>query len=158
MWSKRSEAFMSVNGCLDSLLTDIEVAVGDTAKDMQYFLFQGLSVVHIKKLGIAWVCLTKSMSDTDLLDRVFAKQSPSGAWKMLRDWFRPRSIATKVKWSDACDAVQMEKGEKPMSFFSCVDKIVRSLTSFGVQKSAGDVNRTLVRVLTSGYEMEQRTL
>ena len=63
-----------MNGRLDSLLTDIEVAVGDTARDTQYFLSQGLSVVHIKKSRIAWVCLTESMSDTDLLDRVFAKE------------------------------------------------------------------------------------
>ena len=82
-------------------------------KDTQYFLSQGLSVGHIKKSRIAWICLTESMSDTDLLDRVFAKQSPSGAWKMVRDWFLPSSIATQVKWSDAFDAVQMEKGEQP---------------------------------------------
>ena len=41
---------------------------------------------------------------------------------------------------------------------SCVDKIVGILASLGVQKSVGDVNRKLVRVLTSDYEMEQRTL
>ena len=98
------------------------------------------------------------MSDTDLLDRVFAKQSPSGAWKMLRDWFLPRSIATQVKWSDAFDAVKMENGEEPMKFFSRVDKIVGTLSSLGVQKSVGDVNRELERVLTNDYEMEQRTL
>ena len=45
----------------------IEVAVGDTAKDTQYFLFEGLSVVHFKKSRIAWVCLTESMPDTCLL-------------------------------------------------------------------------------------------
>ena len=98
------------------------------------------------------------MSDTDLLDQMFAKQSPSGAWKMLRDWFLPRSNATQVKWSDAFDVVQMEKGEEPMEFFSRVDKIVGILTSLGVHKSVGDVNRKLARLLTSDYEMEQRAL
>ena len=67
------------------------------------------------------------MTDTDLLDRVFARQSPSGAWRMLRDWFLPKSVATQVKRSDAFDAVQMEKGEEPMKFFSRVDKIVGTL-------------------------------
>ena len=147
-----------MNGCLNYLFTATEVAVGDTAKDTQYFISQGLSVVHVKKSRIAWVCLTESMSDTDLLDRVFAKQSPSGAWKMLRDWFLPRSIATRVKWSDAFDAAQMEKGEERMKFSSRVDKIVGILASLGVQLSLGDVNRKLVRVRTSDYEMEQRTL
>ena len=45
-----------------------------------------------------------------------------------------------------------------MKFFSRVDKIVGILTSLGVQKSVGDVNRKLVVVLTSDYEMERRTL
>ena len=157
-WSKRFEAFMSMNGSLNSLPTEIEVAVGDTAEDTQRFLSQGLNVVHTKKSCIAWVCLTESMSDTDLLDRVFAKQSPSGAWKIFRDWFLPRSMATQVKWLDAFGAVQMGKGEEPMKFFSRVDKIVGILTSLGVQKSVGDVHRKLVRVLTSDYEMEQRAL
>ena len=42
---------------------------------------------------------------------------------MLRDWFLPRTIGKHVKWSDAFDAVQMEKGEEPMKFFSRVDKL-----------------------------------
>ena len=72
------------------------------------------------------------MTDIDLLDRVFAKQSPSGAWKILRDWFLPKSIAMQVKSSDACDTVKMEKGEEPMKFFSRVDKIASSLASLRV--------------------------
>ena len=158
VWSKRFEAFVSMSGCLGSMLTDIEVAVGDTTKDTQYFISQGLSRPHIKNARVAWICLTESMTDTDLLDRVFARQSPSGAWRMLRDWFLPKSVATQVKWSDAFDAVQMEKGEEPMKFFSRVDKIVGTLASLGVPKSEGEVNRKLVRVLTADYEIEQRTL
>ena len=64
------------------------------------------------------------------------------------------SVATQVKWSDAFDAVQMEKGEEPMKFFSRVDKIVGTLASLGVPKSEGEVNRKLVRVLTAEYEIE----
>ena len=77
---------------------------------------------------------------------------------MLRDWILPRSIATQVKWSDALDDVQMEKDEEPMRFFSRVDKVVGIQASLRVQKSIGDVNRQLVRVLTSDYEMKQRSL
>ena len=158
VWSKRFKAFVSMSGCLGSLLTDIEVTVGDTAKDTQYFLAQGLTPLHIRNARIAWICLTEGISDTDLLDRVFARQSPSGAWQMLCDWFQPRSIATQIKWSDSFDAVKMEKGEEPMKFFGRVDKIVGILTSLGVPKSVDDVNRKLVRVLTDDYEIEQRTL
>ena len=78
---------------------------------------------------------------------------------MLRDWFLPRSSATQVKWSDAFDAVQMQKGEEPMKSFSSVDKIVSTPAySLGVSKSEGDVNPKLVRVLKADYEIEQRTL
>ena len=156
MWSKRFEAFVSMSGCLVSLVGGIEVAVGDSTKDTRYFLTQGVSHDHIKKARIAWVCLTESMSDTNLLDRIFATQSPSGGWRMLQDCFFPRSMADQVKWSDAFEAVRMEKGEEPMKFFSRVDKVVGILASLGVSKSEGDVNRKLVRTLTPDYEMEQR--
>lgn len=72
-----------MNECLGYLLTHIEVAVGDTTKDTQHVLSQGLTYSHIRNARVAWTRLTGSMSDTDLLDRVFARQSPSGAWKML---------------------------------------------------------------------------
>ena len=45
-----------------------------------------------------------------------------------------------------------------IKFFSRVDKVDDIVTSFGEPKSVGDVNRNLVRVLTSDYEVEQRTL
>ena len=105
-----------MNGSLDYLLTVVEVAVGDTANHTQVFLSQGSTVSQIKKSPISLVCLTESMSDSDLLDRGFAKQSPRGTWKMFRNWFLHRSIAAQVKWSDALGAVQMEKGEEPMRF------------------------------------------
>ena len=79
VWSKRFEAFASMSGCLGFMVTDTEVAVGDTTKDTQYFISQGLSRPHIKNARVAWICLTEIMTDADLLDRVFARQSPSGA-------------------------------------------------------------------------------
>ena len=158
VWSKYFKAFASMNGCLGSLFADIDVAVEDTTKDTHYFFSQDLTHAHIRSARVAWLCLTKSTADTDLLDRVFAKQSPSGAWKMLRDWFSPRPIATQVIWSDAFDAVKMTKEEEPMEFFSRGDNIASTLASLGVLESEGDVNRKLVRVLTDDYENEQRTL
>ena len=141
---------------MGSLLTGIEVAVGDTSKDTQDFVSQSLTNARSRCARVAWICWTESMSDTDLLDRVCARQSPSGA--MLRDLFLPRSIATQVKWWDAFNAFKMERGEEPMKFFSRVDKIVSTLASINVPKSEGDVNRKLVRVSTDKYEIEQRTL
>ena len=85
VWSKRFEAFVSMSGCLGSMLTDIDVAVGDTTKDTQYFIPPGLTRPHIKNARVAWICLTESMTDNDLLDRAFATQSQSGAWRMPWD-------------------------------------------------------------------------
>ena len=51
-----------MSGCLGSVLTDIEVAVGDTTKDAQYFFSQGLTNAHIRSARVAWICLTQSMS------------------------------------------------------------------------------------------------
>ena len=147
-----------MSGCLGSMLADIAVAVGDTTKYTQYFILQGLRRPHIKNARVAWVCLTESMTDTDLLGRVFAGQSPSEDGRMLRDFFFSKSIATQVKRWDAFHAVQIEKVEELMIFFSRVDKIVGTLASLGVPKSEGDVNRKLARVLAADYDIEQRTL
>ena len=70
VWSMRFEGSVSMSGCLGSLLTDIEVAVGDTTKDTQYFVSQGLTPAHIRSARVAWIRLTERMSTTDLLDKV----------------------------------------------------------------------------------------
>ena len=73
VWSKRFEVFVSMSGCLASLRAEIEVAVGSTTKDTQYVLSRGLTHSHIRNARVSWIWLTESMSDTDLLDRVFAR-------------------------------------------------------------------------------------
>ena len=124
---------LGFSSCRHRFLADIDIAVGDSAKNTEYFLSQRLSIAHVKRSRIAWICVTESMSNTDLLDRVFAAQSPSGEWKMLRGWFLPNFVATQVNWSDAFDALHMEKGEEPMKCFCRVDKIVGILSSLGVR-------------------------
>lgn len=56
-----------------------------------------------------------------------------------------RTMADQLKWSDAFDALKMEKGEHPIHLFSRVDRIVGILSSFGAVTSVGDVNRKLRR-------------
>ena len=87
------------------------------------------------------------MTDSDFLGRVIAIQSPSGGWNMLKEWFMPETTADQAKWSDAFDAIRMEKGEEPMIFFSRVDKVMGVLASPGVTKSVGNVNGKLERTL-----------
>ena len=54
--------------------------------------------------------------NSDLLGRVFATKSTSAGWRMLCDWFLPKTIADQVKWSVAFDE-KMEKGEAPWKSF-----------------------------------------
>ena len=75
-----------------------------------------------------------SMSNIDLLERVFATQSPSGAWNVRRGWFLPKCIATQVKVLAAFDAGQMEKGGEPTKIFCRIDKVVGCLARLGVPK------------------------
>ena len=49
----------------------------------------------------------------DRLGRVFARKSPSAGWRVLYDWFLPKTMAEQVKWSVAFDDATMENGEEP---------------------------------------------
>ena len=110
------------------------LAVADTAKDTQYFVFKALTHAQVRSAPVAWKCLTENMPDTDLRDRVCERQSLSGGWKMLFDWFLPRSIAAQVKLSNDIDADTMEYGEERMELICRVGKIVSNLSSLGVPK------------------------
>ena len=48
-----------MSGCLGSLLTDVDVGVGDTTNDNQYFVSQGLAHAHIRNARVAWMCLAE---------------------------------------------------------------------------------------------------
>ena len=50
------------------------------------------------------------------------------------------------------------KGWQTTKFFSRVDKIVDIVDLLGVLKYVGEVNRKLIRVLVTDYDMEQITL
>lgn len=52
----------------------------------------------------------------------------------------------------------MQRGEDPMKLFSRTDEIVSILKTLEETVSETNVNRKLVRALTSDYEMEQRTI
>ena len=132
--------------------------IGDVTKNTQYFFSQGFSEEHIKTARVAWTCPTESFLHRDLLGRLFATKSSSAGWRMLCDWFMPKTMAEQVNWSVAFDSAQMEKGEEPMKNFSGIDKIVGVLASLGVVKSVADVNRKIIMTLTSYYEIEERII
>ena len=57
----------------------------------------------------------------DLLGRVLATRSPSAGWRMLCDWFLPKTRAAQIKWSMAYDAAKMGTGEELIKYFGRVD-------------------------------------
>jgi len=61
--------FVSISVYLSSLLPEIEAAQRDSTMYTQYFVFHGQSLPSNKKARIVRICLTESMSGTDLLDK-----------------------------------------------------------------------------------------
>lgn len=59
-----------------------------------------------------------------MLSRVFDRNSQSAGWRLLRDWFFPRTLLEKSKLKRLFNGTRMEKKEDPMRFSARVDKIV----------------------------------
>ena len=81
----------------------------------------------------------------NLLGRVIATKPPSVGWRMMCNWFMPKTMAEQVKWSVAFDCAKMEKGEEPLKTFGRIDKLVSVLASIGLVKTVADVNRKILR-------------
>ena len=150
--------FTYMVGCMSAFLVDHDRMIGDVTKNTQYFLSQECSEDHIKTARVAWSCPTESIVNRGFLGGIFATKSPSGGWRMLCDWFMPKTMAEQVKWSVAFDSAKMEKGEEPIKYFGRIDKIVGVFASLGVVKTVADVNRKIIMTPTSDYEMEERTI
>ena len=144
--------------CIPSFLLVHDIVMGDVTKDTQHFFSQGLSDVQIKTAAVSWACLTENIVNRDLLGRVFAIKSPNAGWRMLCDWFLPKTMAGQVKWSVAYDVAKMRKREEPIKYFGRADKIVGVLASLGVTKSDVDVNRNITMSRTADSEIEERTI
>lgn len=50
VWIKRFESYVSMSGCLGSLLADGEVTIGDATKNTQHCLSQYLSRLHTRQV------------------------------------------------------------------------------------------------------------
>ena len=93
-----------------------------------------------------------------VVEQVFDTNYLSVAWRMLNDWLLPKTLAERSKCKRQFNDLVMEKKEKPMRFFSRVDKIVRVLASLEVHLLTEDVILKIVEVLTDEYQFEQRTI
>ena len=158
LWKRRFEGYAITSGCMQAFTTVTDMMVGDPSVTSRFLLDQGFSEISVKRSRLAWTCITESITDRELLSRVFDTNSPSVAWRMLNDWFLPKTLAEKSKWKQQFNDLVMEKKEEPMRFFARVDKIVGVLGSLGVHLPTEDVNLKIVEVLTDDYEFEQRTI
>ena len=132
LWKRRFEGLALANDCMQAFTTAIDMPVGDPSVTSRCLLDQGLSEASVRRAGIAWTCLTESITDRELFSRVFDTNSPSAGWRMLCDWFWPKTLSEKSKWKRQFNELVMEKKEEPMRFFARVDKIVGVLGSLRV--------------------------
>ena len=72
--------------------------VGDPSVTSSFLLDQGFTEISVKRSRLAWTCITEGITDRELLIRVFDTISLSVAWRMLNDWFLPKTLAEKSKW------------------------------------------------------------
>ena len=124
LWKQRFEGYAITRGYMQAFTTVTDMMVGGPSVTSRFLLDQGFTEISVKSPRLAWTCITESITDHELLSRVFDTNSPSVAWRMLNDWFLPKTQAKKSKWKRQFNDLVMEKKEEPIRFFARVDKIV----------------------------------
>ena len=125
LWKRRFEGLALANDCMQAFTTAIDMPVGDPSVTSLFLLDQGFSEASVRRARIAWTCLTESITDRELLSTVFDTNSPGVGWRMLCDWFLPKTLSEfVVVRKRQFNQLVMEKKEEPMIFFARIDKIV----------------------------------
>ena len=132
-WKRHFEGFPLPDDCMQAFTSAIDTPVDDPSVTFRFLQDQGFSEASVKPSRIAWTCLTESITDRELLSRVFDTNSPSAGWRMLCDWFLPKPLSEKSKGKRQFNELVMEKKEEPMRILARVDKIV------GVSGSPGSI-------------------
>ena len=109
LWKRRFEGFALANDCMQAFTTAIDMPVDDPSVTSRFMLDQGFSEASVRRARIAWTCLTESITDQELLSRVFGTNSPSAGWRMSCDWFLPKTLSEKSKWKRQFNELVMEK-------------------------------------------------
>ena len=91
--------------------------LGDPFVTFRFLLDHGFIEACIRRARIAWTCPTESVTDRELLNRVFDTDSPGPGWRMLCNWFLPKTLSEKSKWKRFFNNLEMERKEGPMKFF-----------------------------------------
>ena len=85
-------------------------------------------------------------------------KSPSGAWKVMTDFYAPKKIMEKRRVAQEFDSISMVGVEDPVEYLSRIDKRVQNLAMLGGTKDDDDVNVHIVPNLSASYEVEKKIL
>ncbi|CAN0463606.1 unnamed protein product, partial [Scytosiphon promiscuus] len=89
--------------------------------------------------------------DPPVLMKMLESKSPSGAWKIMTDFYMPQTIMERRRKTIEFDAVKMVEGEDPVEYFSRIDRAAQTLTMLGGNKDEEEVNVHLVQNLSPLY-------
>ena len=108
---------------------------------------------------MAWEFLLENLdSDPPCLTRMLETKSPSGAWKIMTDFYAPKTIMEKRRVAQGFDSISMVEGKDPVENLSRIDKTVPKLAMLRGTKDDDDVNVHIVQNLSPSYEVEKKIL
>ena len=68
---------------MQAFASTIGMPVGGPSVSSQFLVDQAFSEASIRRARIAWTCSTQSITDRELLNRVFGTNSPSAGWRFI---------------------------------------------------------------------------
>ena len=68
---------------MQAFTTVADMPVGNPSVPSRYLLDQGFSEASVRRSRIAWTCFTESITNRELLSRVYDTNSLSAGWRML---------------------------------------------------------------------------
>ena len=93
-------------------------------------------------------------SDPPCLTRMLETKSPSEAWKVMTDFYAPKTIMEKRRVAQEFDSISMVEGDDPVEYLSRIDKTVQKLAMLRGTKDDDDVNVHIIQNLSTSCEVE----
>ena len=159
LWEEKLTSFTSIKGRRDGYReTPNPVRVADDSLTNEDLLLRhpASTIVHGR---MAWEFLLEALdSDLPCLIRMLETKSPSGAWKVMTDFYAPKTIMEKRWVAQEFDSISMVEGEDPVEYLSRIDKTVQKLAMLGGTKDDDDVNVHIVQNMSASYEVVKKIL
>ena len=148
-WRQQFLFFPSARGCHNAVgETDTPGMVGDDDVTHEELLSRH-SVETVAAARLSYELLLDAIeTDPPVLMNVLEAKSSSGAWKIMTDFYMPKSIMERRRKTVEFDAVKMVEGDDPVECFSRIDQAVQTLTMLGGNKDEDKVNVHIVQSLS----------